>query len=189
MLTRDENHRYFWNGAPVPGVTGVLEPLDELWHVPPDVLAAKADLGTRVHLACELDDADDLDEASVEDDVAPYLDAWRRFRVEKRVQVLSTEEYVYHPLHRYAGQLDRVLGFDGAKWLGDIKTSVGVYPSVGPQTAAYLAAKGDPTITRRAAIQLKPDGTYRLVELNDPRDWPVFLSCLTIHHFKESKRV
>ena len=186
MLTRDDNHVYRWNGVPVPGVTTILRPLNDFSGIAPDVLAAKADLGTRVHLATELDDAQDLDESSIEDDVAPYLEAWRRFKMDKRVVIESAEEYVYHAMYQFAGQIDRVLRFDGMRWLADIKTSVLVYPSVGPQTSAYLIAKADPMIQRRCAVQLRPDGSYRLKELNDSRDWPAFLSCLTIHNFKES---
>ena len=59
---------------------------------------------------------------------------------------------------------------------------------VGPQTAAYLQAKGDPSITRRAALLLGDDGKYRLREFKNPNDWPVFLACLSIHRFKKSYR-
>ena len=185
MLTFDESaHAYYWNGERVPGVTSILGPLVDFRGVPLAVLEAKADLGRRVHLATELDDVDDLDESSVESDVSPYLEAWRRFKREKRVEIEAVERKVYHPTYRYAGALDRVLRFDGARFLADIKTSVEVAATAGPQTAAYLQANGDHSISRRAAIQLRPDGSYRVRELNDPQDWPVFLSCLTINNFK-----
>jgi hypothetical protein len=186
MLTRDDNHVYRWNGVPVPGVTTILRPLNDFSGIAPDVLAAKADLGTRVHLATELDDAQDLDESSVEADVANYLEAWRRFKMDKRVVIESSEEFVYHAMYGFAGQLDRIARFDGIRWLLDLKTSNEIMPSVGPQLAAYWTAKADPGIRRRAAVQLLPDGSYRLHEMTSANDWAVFLSCLTIHQFKES---
>lgn len=186
MLTFDADvHRYYWNGLPVPNVTTVLEPIEELWRVSPEILQRKADLGRRIHLACQLDDDDDLDESSVQDDEAPYLEAWRRFRTDKRVMIESAEEMLYHPIYRYAGTLDRVLRFDGFRWLADIKISVEVYASAAVQTAAYLQAKRDQGIQKRAAIQLRDDGRYRLREFTDPADWPCFLSLLTIHNWKQ----
>lgn len=186
MLTFDAStHTYRDERGVVPGVTQILRPLVDFSRVPRDVLAAKADLGTRVHLACELDDDDDLDEASVQDDVAPYLAAYRRFRAESRAQVLASEQQVYSAPHRYAGTLDRVLLLDGAHVLVDLKTCITTPSSAGPQTAAYLHALASPTVTRRAALRLRPDGTYRLDPLTDPNDWPTFLGCLAIHRHLE----
>lgn len=187
MLTFDPvEHTYRMGGVRVPGVTSVLRPLVDFSRVPPDVLAAKADLGRRVHLAAQLHDEDDLDEDSVEPDVAPYLAAYRRFLAETRARVVMNEIPVFHPAHRYAGTLDRVMSIDGARWLLDIKTSIATPATAGCQTAAYLHALGDPTVTRRGALRLRPDGTYRLDALNDPDDWAVFLSCLTLHRYAES---
>ena len=186
MLTFDaHSHTYRDANGVVPGVTQILRPLVDFSRVPRDVLAAKADLGTRVHLACELDDDDDLDEASVQDDVAPYLAAYRRFRAEARPAVVASEQQVYSVAHRYAGTLDRVLQLNGERWLVDLKTCITTPGSAGPQTAAYLHALADPTVTRRAALRLRPDGTYRLDPLTDPNDWPTFLACLTVHRHLE----
>jgi hypothetical protein len=187
MLTFDPvAHEYRVGGVRVPGVTSVLWPLVDFSRVPPDVLAAKADLGRRVHLAAQLHDEDDLDEASVEADVAPYLEAYRRFLAETRATVVENECRVFDPLYRYAGTLDRVMAIDGECWLVDLKTSIATPITTGPQTSAYLRALSNPAVTRRAALRLRPDGTYRLDALNDPNDWSVFLSCLTLYRYAES---
>lgn len=179
-------HVYRLAGVVVPSVTQILKPLTDLSGIPRDVLEAKRDLGSRVHLACQLDDEDDLDEASVEDDVAPYLDAWRRFLRESGAVVLENERKVFEPTMRYAGTLDNVLAYDGAKWAVDKKTSIATPLATGPQTAAYLRALGDPSVTRRAAIRLRPDGTYRFEPLTGADDWACFMACLTLQRFKES---
>lgn len=187
MLTFDERtHEYRVGGSRVPGVTSVLRPLVDFSRVPADVLAAKADLGRRVHFAAQLHDEDDLDESSVEPDVAPYLVAYRRFLAETRATILVNEVPVYCAQHRYAGTLDRVLSIGGERWLVDLKTAIATPITTGPQTAAYLRALDYPNVTRRGALRLRPDGTYRLDALNDPNDWAVFLSCLTLHRYAES---
>lgn len=188
-LTFDEaSHTYRVRGALVPGVTQILRPLSSFEGIPPHVLEAKADLGRRVHFACQLDDENDLDESSVELDVEPYLVGWRKFLRETGAVVLHNEQQVVESTFMYAGTLDNVLLLNGAKWLVDKKTCFALPMAVGPQTAAYLRALGDLTVTHRGALRLRPDGTYRLDPLTRADDWAVFMSCLTLHRFKESHR-
>ena len=185
-VTLDEDrHEYRFMGQIVPSVTQVLQPFVDFSGIPHDVLMAKRDLGQRVHLACQLDDEDDLDESSVEADVEPYLDGWRRFKHESGAIVLLNEKLVCAPLMLYAGKLDRVLMLNGHKWLIDLKTSISLPLAVGPQTAAYLRALGDATVTHRGALRLQADGRFKLDPLTDPDDWSVFMSLLTIKHFRE----
>ena len=189
LLTFDEErHEYRFMGEVVPGVTSILKPLVDFSGIPRDVLAAKADLGRRVHETCQFWDEDDLDEESVQADVEPYLKAWKLFRKTTGAQVLQNERPVYEPLMNYAGTLDRVIQFDGAKWLIDLKTCFTTPLSAGPQTAAYLRALGDNTVSRRAALRLRPDGTYRLDPLTGADDWSVFMSCLTLNRFLEKNQ-
>lgn len=188
LIFDEERHAYWLGGARLPSVTEILAPLSDFSGIAPAVLEAKRDLGHRVHLACQLDDEDDLDEASVEEDVGPYLDAWRRFLVESGAQVLHNEQRVYSRVMQYAGTLDNVLQLNGAKWLVDKKTSLHTPIAAGPQTAAYLYALNDPTVTHRAAIRLRPDGTYRFDPLTGADDFTVFVSCLSIHRFKQQHK-
>lgn len=185
LIFDEAEHAYRFNGVRVPGVTSILRPLSNFDGIPAQVLEAKRDLGQRVHYACQLSDEDDLEESSVEPDVEPYLEAWRRFLRETGALVLHNEQRVYEPSLRYAGTLDNVIGFQGAKWLVDKKTSIATPIAAGPQTAAYLRALNDPTVTRRAAVRLRADGTYRFDSLAGADDWSAFLSCLTLQRFKE----
>ncbi|MEI7443295.1 MAG: hypothetical protein WCK28_00255 [Burkholderiales bacterium] len=185
-LTFDPSlHEYRVDGARVPGVTSVLRPLVDFSRVPPAVLEAKADLGRRVHLACQYHDEHDLDESSVEAEVAPYLTAYRRFLVDTGAEVIENERQVFNRVHRYAGTLDRVLYLRGEFWLVDLKTSITTPITVGPQTAAYMHAIEDVPLRHRAALRLRPDGTYRLDELHNPNDWSTFLAALTLHRYAE----
>ena len=188
MLAFDEaTHTYTVAGRRVPSVTEILAPLHDFGSIPPAVLAVAADRGTRVHLATELDDEGSLDETTVADDVRPYLEAWRAFKRERLVAVLASEQRVYNIPSNYAGTLDRIVGMDADDWLIDIKTSVEIPASVGPQTAAYKAATGNEKL-RRGVVQLKADGTYRFKELESPKDWVVFQACNLIHRFKQETR-
>ena len=181
-------HRYTKDGILVPNVTGVLEPIIDYAGVPAWTLERARQIGSAVHLATELDDRDDLVEDSVATEIVPYLDAWRRFRLETGFVPETIEERVFSPRHWYAGALDRSgpAPDNGDPSLFDIKSTSTLMPSTGPQLAAYLEARNyrrKDKVKRRFAVQLKPDGTYRLQEYKDKADFSVFLACLTLHNW------
>lgn len=186
LLFDEATHTYTVGGVVVPSVTQILAPLNDLSFIKPEVLQYKRDLGTAVHKATELYDMGELDEESVADVVRPYLDAWIRLRRELPFEILGMEERVFHPAHRYAGTYDRQVLLEGKRCIFDLKTGA-MYPSYGPQTAAYKNAVEKMTgkrIEGRYAVELRDDGTYRLHEMTDPEDWQVFLGCLALHRFK-----
>ena len=189
MLTFNEGeHKYYWNGVAVPGVTSLLAPLNNFGAVPRDVLAAACFRGTAVHSCCELHDIGELDENTVDAEWLPYLDAWRLFRFEHVTEWKLIESRVYHKTLGYAGTLDRFGTVSGVQAVLDIKTSAAVYPSVGPQLSAYLHAlktmRTDIEKVERITVQLSADGKYKITKhKNDAADWSVFLSCLTIHNY------
>lgn len=190
-----ESHTYWLGSRKVPGVTTVLKPLYDWSMVDPEVLAAKAALGTAVHLCTELYDADDLDDDTVMPEWRPYLDGWVKFREETGFVPTRIETRVFHPGLFYAGTLDRTGILFDAEAMLDIKTSATMSPAVGCQTAAYLRALTaapdyeGPQDMKRYSVQLKPDGTYKLHEYNDPTDWPTFVSLLTVRNWTEKHGV
>ena len=188
-LTFDEDtHTYRYNGNVVPSVTTVLKPLTNLDMVPPHVLQAAADFGTAVHKACELDDLGELDLIALDPALVPYLMAWRKFSTEHSAKWVHIEKQVHNKTLGYAGTLDRFGFVDGMSTLLDIKSSIELYPSVGPQLVAYEKAIEEPVI-HRMAVQLKGDGTYVAKLYEDPTDWPVFCSLLTVRNWCTRHRI
>lgn len=186
LLFDEASHTYTAGGVVVPSVTQILAPLNDLSFISPEVLAYKRALGTAVHKATELYDTGELDESSVADVVRPYLNAWIRLRSELQFEILGMEERVFHPAHRYAGTYDRMVMLDGKRCIWDLKTGA-MYPSYGPQTAAYKNAVEKMhgiRIEGRYTVALRDDGNYRLHAMEDPEDWPVFLGCLALYRFK-----
>lgn len=186
-------HRYTLDGEVLPSVTTLLKPLYDFSRITPEILAAKAALGTSVHRACELLDNDDLDQETDEGKaglapIAGYLAGYEKFKAEMKPVVLENESRMYHPVHRYAGTIDRRYEIGHDLWDIDLKSTVAMSPAVGLQTAAYsemFKANGLRGKARRGALQLFPDGKYRLHEFKDPGDFAVFLSLLNVHRFKE----
>ena len=173
-------HRYTLNGREMPSVTTILRELDDFSNVPAHRLAAAGDRGTRVHTACNLAVLGTLDENTVDYEVRPYLDQFRKFLRESRFAPTLSEFRVYDDKLWYAGTLDLFGDLPGQVDVQiDIKS--GAVPlSAGPQTAAYahaLHARTGIKTRKRYVLDLKP-AKYSLQPLTDPNDMAVFTSAL-----------
>ena len=106
---------------------------------------------------------------------------------------------VEHPVaserHLFAGTIDRIGTLDGMLSIVDLKTSAAVNPLTALQLAAYQQAyneaahrgASDPLrawAQKRFAVQLRPDGSYRLHEYKDAADWSTFLALLTSRNWR-----
>lgn len=189
LLLNEETHIYTDNGIVVPGVTSVIDHLCDLTGIPQDVLDHKSYIGKAVHKACELHDLGELNWSTVAPSVFPYLAAWINFLKDTGFDVLLNEHLVYNKKHNYAGMLDRIGILNGEIVVIDIKCTVVIGPHAGVQLSAYFEAENSTRkkadkITKRYAVQLHPDATYRLISFTDRADFSVFLSCLLIHNWK-----
>ena len=154
--------------------------------IPQDVLMKAAHRGTYVHTMIHywLDGELDLDK--VPGGLMGYLDAARRFIDDTNFEPHRVECREYHPLHRYAGTWD----LNGLIWKKDPATvdwKTGLLmPGHAFQLAGYNFLRPNPRASRRIAVKLNADGTYRLNEYPSPqhpentfsRDIEVFLSAL-----------
>ena len=169
-------HRYTLDGRVLPSVTQILRGLDDFSKVPARVLERARDRGSRVHAACNLDVLGTLDEATVDDEVAPYLAQFRRFLRESGFQPTLSECRVYDETLWYAGTLDIFGDLPGCIDVQiDIKS--GAIPcSVGPQTAAYacgLYKRAGIKTRRRYTLKLEA-GKYSLILLDSLADMDKF---------------
>lgn len=179
-----DTHTYRVDGAVVPSVTQILAPLHDFAGIPADVLDNAADRGTAVHKATELYDLELLDEESLDDEVAAYLEGYRRFRADTGFEPERVETRVHSARYGYAGTLDRTGRLGRRKVLIDIKSGA-QSPVTGPQTAAYQQALEEMTgakVSRRYGLYLSP-GDYRLVPYDERSDWHVFVSALSVFNF------
>jgi len=180
-------HVYRLDGRVVPSVTQLLEPLVDFSMVNDKVLEAARVFGTHVHQACHLDDLGELDWATLDPALVPYVEAWRRFLNESGAVVIASEKPVYHAALNYAGTPDRVLSWGKQRLVvPDIKATSVVPRIVGPQTAGYAKAYQSMHGGRepeRYCIHLRANGTYSAHPRRESTDWGVFLSCLNIWRF------
>lgn len=180
----EDDHSYWLGLARIPSVSEILQPLNTSWlsTIPEAILNRKRDIGLAVHRACELIDTGyEIDPETLDDDVAGYVDGYRKFLIDTKPTWQSVERMVFDPARWYAGRLDRTGIVSGKPYVIDIKTSASVQPSVAVQLTAYAEADQD-AHSEIAALQLLPKGDYRFVTVERQPD--VWAALLTLHKFQ-----
>ena len=190
-------HKYTLNGKVLPSVTQITQPLSDYSMVPHEVLERKKIIGTAVHMACELHDAGGVDESTIHDSCFPYFKAYLNFRAENPGEVVLNEQKVFSERWGFAGTLDRVFKMHESRtqaWFKgdlvqiDLKTVAKLMPATGPQTAGYALAMPDLGVPRtqikRAALQLKRDGTYAIKPYTSADDEACFIGLLTVLNWR-----
>lgn len=175
-----ETHTYYKDGQLVPSVTQVLPEIPD--HLEYNLnFIEKTALGTRVHGACDLINQLILGKkkpkpvltkkiiqmAETQEQDIPYIEGWIAYVKESGIQVLRSEMRVYSEEFCFAGTLDVLSRDKKGRAMEDIKTVTELKPQVALQLAGYLFAYNEEygdDVQRRKAIQLKPDGTYRMKE-------------------------
>ena len=201
-LTFDRaHHRYEADGVLVPSVTQILRAaglVDSYDGIPDHILQFAADRSIAVHQASVYYDDNDLDPDSLCLEVAKYVAAWRRFRLEHEFKILASEQMHLGKLNglQFGMTLDRLIQFAGSNGSGkttilDIKCTREIHRHHAVQLAGYacgLESVGTPTtrllLYRRLIVQLKPNATYQLHECTDPSDGDIFAAALQIAHWK-----
>ena len=185
-------HVYTLGDRRLPSVTEILADVGVADFSAPHFTAEVLTRGSRVHQAIALDVEEVLDDDTLDDELRPYVSAWRQFLADSGATIEHWERPVCDPEQGYAGTLDGIVVLPAApgtvvrRTVLDIKRSL--YPSVGPQVSAYLrcarALYDGPVIFNRAALVLPGDGSYRLHMLTDSTDEYTFLAALRVFHWR-----
>ncbi len=143
--------------------------------------------GSMVHLALQYLDEGDLDESSIDPEIAGYVESYKKFKEISGYAPEWIELPMKDPAGVYAGTPDRIM-VTRPRSLDDIKT--GDYqPWHRLQTAAYVNMLEDPFSYERRCIYLKKDGGLPKVEVFPKAEYTydltVFLSCINIANWRE----
>jgi hypothetical protein len=111
VILSDEDHIYesFSGGLYYGSVTQILKAegfIDTTYYT-----EYGRERGSFVHLACHYDDIGDLDEYTLDPEIKPYLDAYRRFKAESGFIVERSESPMMSTKYLYAGTPDKVGAF------------------------------------------------------------------------------
>jgi hypothetical protein len=188
----------------LPRVTAILDAALGPYQMPATMSEADRtwykDRGSAIHAATALDDAGELDPATVDPRIMAYVEAWRSARKALRMEIIEAELSVRHETAGYRGTLDRVVRLPdlaGRRLVVlDIKTSE-AKPRVKLQTMAYaLAYKRSErlrTLPRRTCVVLEADGRWTIglgteaIFGDDARDRAAWLACLGLAPWRKGR--
>ena len=121
------------------------------------------DWGTEVHKAIEQSIKKEKITAELDEKGKEVFDKFLNWAVENKVEFLESEKHVYSKKLWIGGILDLVIKIDGKKYIGDIKTSSGIYNEAFFQMGAYNLCleemKEHKDVEGYIVINLKKDGT------------------------------
>jgi hypothetical protein len=146
------SHIYTYKGQHWPSITQILKAenfIDTAWFD-----EWSRDRGSMVHLAVKYDLAGELDEESLDDEIKPYLSAFRKFMAESGFKVDKSEIPGVNTTHRYSGTPDLI----------------GCFPK--------------PSACRRFALELTKEGKYKLIQHTNQSDFNVWLAAVACFWWK-----
>ena len=150
----DENHLYFYQENKLDSVTQILQSegfIDTTFY---DEWSRQK--GKYVHQAIKYYLADELDESSLDPEIKPYLEAFKKFMQDSKFTILLSERPGRNIILQYAGTPDIIGNFPNDKRPG------------------------------RFALELNNKGKYRLTEFKDKTDFDVWRSVVAVHHWKKN---
>jgi hypothetical protein len=194
MLTEQGSERdtskYRVGGLRVVSVTEALSLSghSDFSRVDPDVLRHAQWRGTSVHrITADLDMG--RDPGPIDAELVPYVDAYLTWRHDTGFKPELREHVVVSANHRYAGTTDIVGLLNDFDSLIDIKCTATLTAATGLQTAGYAIALERPHI-KRFALQLKPNGRYKLEPYRKQSDLLNWLAALRNAQFRiENERI
>jgi len=176
-------HRYSNN---LPSVTTILKSvglIDTAFYT-----EEGRERGRAVHLACEYYDQGDLDEDSLDPQIAGYLQAYKKWKATFGYEFTWIEMPMQDKTGVYAGTSDRIIE-RRPRQLWDIKS--GPYQKWHRiQSAAYVHMMDDPFSYTRLGLYLQACGKFTVREFLRAEymaDLAIFQSALNIYYFKELK--
>ena len=170
MLAFDhDSHTYTWNGKVVPSVTQLLEYMrfsPDYSMVDPDVLAAAANRGTRIHKGIELSILGKEHGVELDKDQVEGIENFEGFCKKYHFTPLVPERQMYSEKYMFAGTCDLEGEMDGELWLIDFKTSWSLSPWVLFQLEAYRVLRNEyvkeaKPISKVGALHLPKTGGFR----------------------------
>lgn len=179
MLTFDEaKHKYFADGIELPSVTTITRfcSADNRTFAGSDPFYRER--GTAIHELCT--DYDITGDFPIGTGYDGYLNAYRAFRRDYRIKTWDYIEYAMGSLELgFAGTADRIGKIDNDLCIVDIKSSATLnLIALKAQLTGYRKLYGKKC--RLFGLQLKKDGTYRFIEVNDAEQ--LFFICYQLHN-------
>lgn len=189
----EERHEYSLGGTILPSVTQIMSPLSSAHYgkVDKDILQKSAERGRIIHQAIQF--YIEFRAIDIPDEYLGCLNAFIKFVADSQVEILSTEQKMYHPIYFYAGTLDILAKINGKITLIDVKT----YEKFSPHLervqlhgyASIYEANNDTKIDNKMIFIPYEDGSYKTAEYpaKDSEAKTIFESLYKVNRYIEKR--
>jgi hypothetical protein len=124
-----------------------------------------ADIGTLAHTAIETYIKTGKIVPPVQPQAKICFESFLKWATEKNVKFSDSERKVYSKSHKYAGTMDFACEIDGKSYIGDNKTSTGIYDEYWFQVSAYQQAYEEETgkmFDGQVIVRIGKDGSFEV---------------------------
>jgi len=161
-----------------------------------------ADIGSMVHEWISKHIKGENPEMPINQQLRDSINNFLAWKEEHKVNFLLSEQPVYSKIHGYCGTLDFVAKVNGELFLGDIKTSTGIYDEYFIQLSSYGIARQEEfpqeKYKHQGIIRIGRDGSFEFKTANNiDKCFEAFLSAkklwewqqfMKTEYFKEKER-
>jgi hypothetical protein len=181
-----------WKGMKLmqyPSVTTVLSPFNDFSGIRPDVLAAAAARGSRVHAACAAHARGLWADCFLRPEDKGFFKSFLGWTEQAVTEFKAVEIELVNDKLGYMGHPDAIVRLDGESRLTviDYKTPMNISRSWHPQIAAYakLAKAQNYDVRRGLAVRLRKNGGRAITtEIDiDGEPWAAFLNALGAYRY------
>lgn len=186
-----------WKSSVEPGVSYDEIQLNNIWkdakYAHNKKKTDSADIGSFVHKWVEDFIHGRKPPEPVNDQLRESTERFLKWKNDHKVKFLSSEQVVYSREHNYCGTLDFICNIGGKLFLGDLKTSNGIFDEYWLQTAAYRLARTEEfpkeKYAGQAIIRIGKDGSFEFVKSEDYETHVEgFLSAVKLHRILEKMK-
>ena len=189
----EQTHTYWLGEERLPGPSELFKHfglVDTQWYAP-----GSAQRGKAIHAAIAIYCRGELEKYEIDPVCLPYMEAWKKFVADTGYKSDVCETPMYNPIYRFACIPDDFGQMDGDTWVIDRKTGASHWTARLQLTAQALCAqtfyKDEQLIPKRATLEIKADGTYKLRQFSD-ENWQTdrndFLSLVTTWHLQNRRK-
>lgn len=196
MLQYDDKEHHYWDEkGHLPGISRILEPINDIDSIPRNALMNASDRGDKIHKICERFDLGYInEEEALNCEYKSYIEQYFKFLKDTNVKWYAIERKMMNPDLRFAGRLDRIGFINGKTYIIDIKSSCKPQNWWPVQLEAQrILASQTMKIDCVRSLYLTDNDKYKLIkykERDEQEAHDVFLGLLTVCHWeiKRGKR-
>lgn len=183
----EEKHQFIVNGDQVwPSVTQTLVDggfIDRTWFT-----EYACNRGTLIHRIIQWHLEGCLDIDTIDPALLPYYAAWLKFEQDTGYQAIEIEKPRINEIWKFGGIPDNIGVLNGHSIILDIKSGA-LMPATQLQLAGYRSLIGNPTVSKRFALQLTNAGKFKLTEFKDRDDHNIFHAALACFWWKRTHNI